>query len=213
MTAGQAVAALLQDPARLFLHLEHHAPGPILRVHLLVAVIGAAAYGLVIGTFSGGDQIWRALVKTTIGLPLAALICLPSLYVFSGLAGARLRPVQVAAMAASLLAMMTLLLLGFAPVAWVFSVSTNGVPFMGTLHLVLWVAAAGFGFRLLGAGLTHFGGRSGAAPTAWALLFLLVSLQMTTAMRPLIGTADTWLPTEKRFFIGHWLSELRTTAE
>jgi hypothetical protein len=36
------------------------------------------------------------------------------------------------------------------------------------------------------------------------VIFLLVMVQMTTALRPLIGTADTLLPTEKRFFLGHW---------
>jgi hypothetical protein len=27
---------------------------------------------------------------------------------------------------------------------------------------------------------------------------------MTTALRPLVGQADTVLPTEKKFFITHW---------
>jgi hypothetical protein len=43
------------------------------------------------------------------------------------------------------------------------------------------------------------------------ILFLLVMLQMTTALRPLVGTAPTLLPSasEKRFFIGHWLECLK----
>jgi hypothetical protein len=39
----------------------------------------------------------------------------------------------------------------------------------------------------------------------WVTIFLLVSLQMTAALRPLIGTADTWLPAKKKFFVTHWL--------
>ena len=39
---------------------------------------------------------------------------------------------------------------------------------------------------------------------AWLVMFLLVCLQMTTTLRPLVGTADRFWPTEKRFFIGHW---------
>ena len=38
------------------------------------------------------------------------------------------------------------------------------------------------------------------------VIFLLVSLQMTAALRPLIvpGTADHLLPTAKKFFVTHW---------
>jgi len=41
------------------------------------------------------------------------------------------------------------------------------------------------------------------------LIYLLVVLQMTTALRPLVGTADTFLPTEKKFFVKHWLDSLK----
>jgi hypothetical protein len=27
---------------------------------------------------------------------------------------------------------------------------------------------------------------------------------MTTALRPIVGTADTFLPTQKKFFLSHW---------
>jgi hypothetical protein len=30
------------------------------------------------------------------------------------------------------------------------------------------------------------------------------SLQMMTALRPIIGKADTFFPTEKKFFVSHW---------
>jgi hypothetical protein len=29
-------------------------------------------------------------------------------------------------------------------------------------------------------------------------------LQMTTALRPLVGTSTTFFPAEKKFFIAHW---------
>jgi hypothetical protein len=38
----------------------------------------------------------------------------------------------------------------------------------------------------------------------WVIIFMLVMVQMTTALRPLIGTADTFLPTKKEFFLAHW---------
>jgi hypothetical protein len=41
---------------------------------------------------------------------------------------------------------------------------------------------------------------------------VLVVLQMTTALRPIVGTADTFFPTEKRFFLSHWGESLKSAA-
>ena len=40
-------------------------------------------------------------------------------------------------------------------------------------------------------------------------LFILVCLQMTTALRTMLGTSDTFLPREKKFFVAHWLHTVR----
>jgi len=100
--------------------------------------------------------------------------------------------------------LMTILLVGFAPVAWIFSESTESVAWMGTLHLLFWFVATIFGLRFLHAGFAHSNARSQSGFQVWTLVFLLVALQMTTALRPIVGTADTLLPTEKKFFASHW---------
>ena len=41
----------------------------------------------------------------------------------------------------------------------------------------------------------------------------LTSLQMMTALRPLIGKADTFLPREKMFFVAHWFQNMDTESE
>ena len=46
--------------------------------------------------------------------------------------------------------------------------------------------------------------RSNAGLNTWIVIFMLVMLQMSTALRPLVGTADTFLPEEKKFFLTHW---------
>ena len=47
----------------------------------------------------------------------------------------------------------------------------------------------------------------------WTGIFFLVTLQMSTSLRPLIGTADTLLPTKKKFFLEHWFDELGKNIE
>ena len=100
--------------------------------------------------------------------------------------------------------LMTILLIGFAPVAWIFSQSTESLAWMGALHLVFWFIATLFGLRFLEAGFSHSHARSRAGFHTWVIIFLLVALQMTTALRPIIGGADTILPEEKQFFLSHW---------
>jgi hypothetical protein len=50
--------------------------------------------------------------------------------------------------------------------------------------------------------------RSNAGLKIWMLIFTLVVIQMTTALRPIIGTADTFLPQEKKFFLAHWFEQM-----
>ena len=128
---------------------------------------------------------------------ISALICLPSLYIFTCLSGSQARLVEVCGLLAGLLMLMTILLIGFAPVAWIFSQSTESLAWMGTLHLVFWFIATIFGLRFLEAGFSHSNARSHAGFHTWVVIFLLVAVQMTTALRPILGTADTFLPTEK----------------
>ena len=46
-------------------------------------------------------------------------------------------------------------------------------------------------------------------PESPQFIFLLVMLQMMTALRPIIGTTDTFLPPEKKFFVSHWMECLK----
>jgi len=82
-------------------------------------------------------------------------------------------------------------------VAWVFSQSTQSVAMMGALHLAFWFVATIFGLRFLHAGFRHFSTRSFAGLHVWVLVFLMVALQMTTALRPIVGRSNTLLPLRK----------------
>jgi hypothetical protein len=165
------------------------------------------------GTFSGGTQLWAAPVKIAVGLMISALICLPSLYIFTCLSGSQARLIEVGGLLAGLLMLMTILLIGFAPVAWIFSQSTESLAWMGTLHLIFWFIATIFGLRFLEAGFSHSNAKSLAGFHTWVVIFLLVAIQMTTALRPIIGTSDNFLPKGKKFFVAHWGDCLKAQDE
>lgn len=150
-----ALEAILRQPRRMFFQLHQPKSGKLIIGLLLIALVCSLVYGLVVGTFSGQEQLWAAPTKIAIGLLISALICLPSLYIFSCLSGSEARLGEVCGLVSGLLALMTLLLIGFAPVAWIFSQSTESVVVMGALHLIFWVVATGFGLRFLQTGFNH----------------------------------------------------------
>lgn len=203
------IEALLKFPGRIIHELQNNWRLNLNGWLLAFALVGMAAYGLVVGSFSGGAQMWIAPAKLALGTLLSVLICLPSLYIFAGLAGIDVRLRTVSGVLFATVALSALLLIGFAPVAWIFSQSTDSIPFMGGLHLALWVIAIGFGLRLIGAMGRLLAGSTGGQMNLWSLIFILVCLQMVTTLRPIIGKSDRFLPDEKKFFLTHWLETLR----
>lgn len=198
------IEGVLREPRRLLFQMrEARGPGLALRV-LGVAMACALLYGLVMGAFSLGTQLWAAPLKVAGGFLLSLLICLPSLYIFACLSGVRARLGEVFGFACGSLLVLTLLLVGFAPIAWLFAQSTQSLAWMGALHLIFWLIASLFGLRFLRAGFVHSQARHAFGLATWMVIFLLVIVQMTTTLRPLIGTADTFLPKEKKFFLTHW---------
>jgi len=202
-----AIESILRQPRRIIYQLHQEGQSSLIGRLLVIAVVCSLVYGVIVGTFSRSDhlyQFWTAPVKVSLGLLVSALICLPSLYIFSCLSGSQARLVEVFGLLAGLLALTTVLLIGFAPVAWVFSESTKSLPAIGTLHLIFWVIATCFGVRFMHSGFTQLSAQSSAGLKVWVIVFLLVALQMSTALRPIVGTSDTFLPVEKKFFVSHW---------
>lgn len=210
-----AIESILRQPKRIHHALRQPGAVRVIAAMVMVAVICALVYGVVVGTFSRGPQLWIAPLKIAGGLLVAAVVCLPSLYIFACLSGSRARLAEMAGLLAGLLLLMTLLLIGFAPVAWLFSESTRSLGWMGFLHLFFWGIATIFGLRFLSAGFAGTQARSQAGLCVWAVIFILVCLQLTTALRPIIGTADTVFPgrEEKKFFLKHWFDELGRPGE
>ena len=202
------VEALLKYPGRIIHELQNNWQTALAFWLFVVALFGMSAYGIVVGSFTGGDQMWVAPAKIAIGTTLSILICLPSLYVFTCLSGidARLRVVSGVLLAA--VGICALLLIGFAPVAWIFSQSTDSIAFMAALHIALWAIGMMFGLRLLGAMGRLFSGSPKTHLKLWSFIFLVVCLQMMTTLRPIVARSDHFLPTEKKFFLAHWFETI-----
>lgn len=205
-TATSVLDALLKKPGQILYELRQTGRGKVILILAAITIFCLLVYGVVVGSLSGGTQLWAAPVKLACGTIISVLICLPSLYIFTCLSGADLSLRQVAGILTATVCLISLLLIGFAPVAWVFSQSTDSIVFMGFLHLLFWVVGVFFGLRLLMTINRETSDRTHLR--VWALIFVVVCLQMTTALRPIVGTSQTFLPQEKKFFVVHWLQTL-----
>lgn len=206
------IEALLKRPAALIAALQEPRSARIATHLLLIALLALAAYGLLVGGFSGGKQMLAAPLKISGGAIASMLICLPSLFIFACLTGAEVSLRGLIGVASAMMALAALLLIGFAPVAWVFSQSTDSIAFIGFLHLAFWLIGTTFGLRLLQMLMHSMRVGDRLHLRVWSAIFILVSLQMTTALRPILGKSAHWLPSEKKFFVTHWVENIRHDA-
>lgn len=198
------VEALLKRPGELVNLVREGRGSRAISILFGLALACFLMYGAMMGGFSGHPQWLAAAVKVAVGMLLAALLCYPSLFIFACLSGADVRPGQAAALLVGSLALVSVLLLGFVPVAFIFTCSTNAVSFMGFIHLVIWLASFAIGTRFLRQGLKALSASRPGIIAVWCLVFLLTMVQMSTTLRPLVGTSPEFLRKEKKFFLVHW---------
>lgn len=199
---------LLKKPLSIIYEIKHRDHPQSIQPHLLiVTLIGLSIFGFVLGMFSNGHQMWIAPIKVISGVLFSSLICLPSLYIFGALGGMDAKIQHIIGIMQTFLALTALLLIGFAPVLWLFSTSSNSSFFFGFLSITLWITCLLFGLRVITQACKALGGNKGFHIKVWAAIFITVTLQMTTTLRPIIGSSEQIFDnTEKYFFLGHWLN-------
>ncbi|MDA7888211.1 hypothetical protein N9A86_02360 [Akkermansiaceae bacterium] len=203
------VDSLLKSPGKLIAQIRDgkESPGMVAKF-LLLSLLGLGLFGFVLGSFSWGEQLWWAPLKVVVGLGLSGLVCLPGFYVYAALSGASVSIREGTRFLMAAMGLMSILLVGFVPVLWVFSRSSDTESFFGFLALVIWLVSFSFGARFLFRVLGIAGGTKKAPLAIWLGMFLLVTLQLSTTLRPLIGTSEKVFTSEKRSFLVHWAFEV-----
>lgn len=205
---AQLLELLLREPAAVVRWLRDDAsPRALARLAALTLLV-YAVYGALVGGFSGGEQIYLAPLKLAGGAVFCGAICLPSFLVFVNLSGGRVRLGQALGLLVVINALTALVLVGFVPVAWVFTNSVSSLAFMAAIHFCCWAVALYFGLRILPGGLSQFRASAPHYLKLWIAVFLITLFQTTTALRPLLAPAETALPQEKKFFLTHWVETL-----
>ncbi|MAE94653.1 MAG: hypothetical protein CL910_08340 [Deltaproteobacteria bacterium] len=203
---GPVVDALLKAPAQVL--YEIGAGGQVAAPLIAIIALCAALTGLVMATHAGGTQLLVVPWKITTGMLFGSVICLPSLHILTCLSGGTQTLWETAGTLLMAVAILGILLVGFAPVGFVFSQATSSPAFLGAMYLAFLGVSAYFATRLLRGALERLNGLPMAVVRVWAVVFLMVLCQLTTTLRPLIGPFEGWDLRERRFFLEHWSLEL-----
>jgi hypothetical protein len=206
-----AVEMLLKKPGTVA-HEIVKGEGCRISVLLLVVLVGCLlGYGVIMGFFSGGMQLLAVPVKTVGGILLSALLCFPSFYIFTSLQGGKQSVRQAAGLLIMTITLMSVLMVGFAPVSWLFSQSTHAVFFMGLLHIVFFMGSAHLSLQLLNRAMRFLNQRTVSTVKLWGYIFMLVVFQMCTVLRPMVDKYEssdaaerTWGLPDKKLFIANW---------
>jgi hypothetical protein len=163
-----------------------------------------ALYGLAMGSFAGGSSLWQAMLKTPMILLGSVLLCAPGLFILRSLAGEAISLRQTVALLSGLTCATSVVMVAFSPVTWLFGVSTQNVQFMVVLHGVVWGMGLACGLRLV-ALATPGSHRENKTILAWAGIFLVVTAQMLTHFRPILGAdpRGAFREGKKQFFFQH----------
>lgn len=172
----------------------------------VLVMLSMAITGLCLAAFSGGLQLFAVPLKLSLGMTFCALICLPSLHIFAALSGGRLAVRETWGALLLGVGLTSVLLVGFAPVSWVFSQATDSSALVGALHLFFFLISAIFGLRLTRRALVARAGRPVPALALWSMIFVLVVVQMSTTLRPLAGPFEGFALAPKQSFLEHWFS-------
>lgn len=210
---GSVISALLKTPGAILHELTRGSrPRRVAGSLALITLVGLIVFGGITATISE-SQWWHPVAKIAGGTLFAAVICLPSLYIFAALSGIILPLRAIAGLLFSVTGLSALILTGFTPLIWVLGTSTSTLVVPGALLLIVWLIAAFFGTGLLlrcgrALGMTHR-----LHLVLWAGMFLLVTLQVSCALRPILGKAENFMPGEKKFFLEHWGDQFRNLGD
>ncbi|HEY9470509.1 MAG TPA: hypothetical protein VIQ76_12935, partial [Propionibacteriaceae bacterium] len=120
---------------------------------LLTSAISLAVYGAVLGASNG----WLQALVSTVKLPLLFLatlaICLPTLYLFNLVFGARLSVLQACALIMVAITVTAVLTLAFAPISLFFLITARSYAFFKLLNVAILALTALIGLRFLTSGM------------------------------------------------------------
>ncbi|GIG63308.1 hypothetical protein Lfu02_76800 [Longispora fulva] len=118
--------------------------------------IALAVYGAVLGFSNGPLQAVVSLVKLPILFLVTLAICLPTLYLFNLVFGAKLSINQAVSLVMTAITVMSTLALAFTPISLFFLITAPNYSFFKLLNVAILVLSAFVGLKFLTSGMQAF---------------------------------------------------------
>jgi len=131
---------------------EHQLGQMTLRM-LTTSVVSLAIYGAVLGASNGALQAVSSAIKLPLLFLATLAICLPTLYLFNLIFGARLTMMQAITLIMTCITVISVLALAFAPISLFFLISADNYEFIKLLNVSILVLSALVGLRFLTSGM------------------------------------------------------------
>ena len=193
--SADVLRRLLRSPADIAACCREDRDTRAIAVTSLVAVVlGAAAFGGVIGSFRGGAQIAYAAVKIPLALVATLAVCAPAFHALAAGLGRAWPMRSIIALALAAAGRSSLVLLTLSPVLWLlfdFGLDYHAAALAAALaYAVAGLAAIGILVRGLGPGA-----RRGLTAAAFIGVFFAVGGQSSWILRPyLVRPKTTQVP-------------------
>lgn len=131
---------------------------------LLSSLVALALYGVVLGSFNSALMALTSAVKLPLLFLVTLAICLPTLYLFNLVFGARLSVRQALALVMVAITVTAMLALAFAPISLFFLITAPDYGFFKLLNVAILALSAFVGLRFLTGGMEALNEKGLLAP-------------------------------------------------
>jgi len=178
--------------------LEEIRQGKRLNSKLLGLLVSSTAffaiYGVIIGASSGPLQAILSAIKLPALYLLTLIICFPTLYLFNVMFGSKQTFKQYLTLLMAAMAEISVLQLGFAPVALFFMLSTNDYQFFKILNVGIFAITGILGIKFFYEGMKFMTEEDNEGVKLrlnivqlWLILYAFVGTQLGWVLRPFFG--------------------------
>lgn len=199
-TSFDVLMQLLRDRSNFLDEIENNKYIDKKIVSLLVSSsIFLALYGAIVGSTHGGLQMISSAFKLPALYLLTLLICLPTLYFMDVVLGSKKTFGQYMTLLLASMAMMSVMLFGFAPVTLFFRLSIDDYWFFLLLNIIILGFTGIVGIRFFYKSMISLMKKEQANKISvnrhrlivgWLFLYGFVGSQLGWTLRPFVGTPD-----------------------
>lgn len=195
----EVLMQLLRDRTAFLAEIEQQKNLDRKTVSLLFSSsIFLALYGAIIGSTNGVLQMLSSAFKLPALYLLTLIICLPTLYFFDVIFGSKRTFNQYLALLMATMAMISVMLFGFAPVTLFFRLSIDDFNFFRLLNVAVLALTGVIGVKFFYRSMlalidknTESAANRYKLITAWLFLYGFVGSQLGWTLRPFFSTPGT----------------------